>query len=168
MTTAKLIASGLCAASFFCTLLCMLLSAAGLREETRSVFWLTLLLAAAGFAAARYAKLREKALRRATTVPHSARALMNDAIAALQVLEQFETSESRADFQQKAAAALMALGNIHATKREHAVTAAAQAIALQHALRTACESGEESTAAALRTKAAAQAELAIRAIRDLI
>ena len=166
MTVAKLISTALCAASFFSTLLCMLLSAAGLRAETRSVFGLTVLLLLIGFTAGAYSKSQLQALRRAKAAPIADRAMMNEAIAALQTLEQHETPENRAAFLQKAVPAVMSLGNIRATRREHAVVAAAVAIAQQHALRRACESNDDTTA--LQKEADAGREAAVRAIWELL
>ena len=165
----KALAAGLCGVSFFAVLLCLFLSAAGLRSETSIVFGMLLPVLVIGFFCAYLYKQEERQLNEAVSAPIQTRALMNEAISALRVMEQEPTPEHQADFQQKAAVALMALGDVQVTSRQEAIAAAAAAIDAQHALRQACENeAPETQIELLRQTAAIQSENAVRAIRKML
>ena len=166
MSRSKMTAYGLCGLGFFGTFLCMLLSAAGLRSETRVVFLITLGVLALGFVFGRIAADGD-AVPQAEKTPQ-ARALVAQAVAALEAMDQNETPETRADFQQKAACALMALGDVRITRQDLAVVAASKAIEAQHALRAACEQGEPpEQVARIRQRAGDLAVVAIHEFRRI-
>ena len=163
----KILATGSCVIALFFTLLCMLVSAAGLQSETRFVFTFVMSFVAAGFIFARIDKQEADAQYRAKLAATGSRAIMNDAIEALNRLEAEDNAENRSDFQQKAAHALMSLGEVRVTRRDLAIVATAKAIEAQHTLRRACEAGEEAQIPQLRARAEEMAKIAVYEIRRM-
>ncbi len=168
MPSNKVLASGACGVALFCTLLCMLLSAAGLWAETRSVVIFVMFFLAVGFLFAHLDKREADAAFRAKLAATGSRAMMGEAIAALNRLEQDETPENRLDFQRKAAQALMSLGEVRVTRRDLAIVATAKAIEAQHALREACEADASQDLSTLQSRADRMARVAVYEIGRML
>ncbi len=132
MSVSKMAAWLLCGASGFFLLLTMVVSTAGLREETRTLFIWTLVLAGLSFCMVQVDRVLTED-RRTAAPPAESSELMQQAVAAMERWEASDSPEDWAAFQEKAAAALRSLGEVSLSPRNQAIGAVSEAIAARRA-----------------------------------
>lgn len=133
MSVSKLAAWILCGASVFFLLLTMVVSTAGMREETRTMFILTLAMAGLSFCMVHVGRTIEED-DHAAAPPEQSSALMQKAVDAMEKWEASDSPEDWTAFQKKAAKALMSLGDVSLSPRNQAIGAVSEAIAARRAV----------------------------------
>ncbi len=133
MSVSKMAAWLFCAASGFFLLLTMVVSTAGMREETRTVFIVTLVLAGLSFCMVQVDRVLTED-RRTTAPPKESSSLMQQAVTAMERWESSDSPEDWTAFQKKAAEALLSLGEVSLSPRNQAIGAISEAIAARRAV----------------------------------
>lgn len=133
MSVPKITAWMLCAAAGFFLLMTLLLSTAGMRDETKMMFILTMVLAGLSFCMIQV----ERALQEDEQTPAPAAESADLLQQAVTAMERWESSDSPEDwtaFQEKARDALLSLGEVSLSPRNQAVAAVSDAIAARRAV----------------------------------
>jgi hypothetical protein len=164
MSVSKMAAWLFCAASGFFLLLTMVVSTAGLREETRTIFIITLVLAGLSFCMVQVDRVLEED-RQTNAPPQESSSLMQQAVTAMERWEASDSPEDWAAFQKKAAEALLSLGDVSLSPRNQAIGAISEAI---DARRTADEEPDDDLRAGLMRTAEHRALHAFRLFRKAL
>lgn len=133
MTVTKIASWVLCGLSGIFLLACMVISAGGMIEETKTMFIITLVLVGLSFAFFRiHQTMAEDAASPAA--PEESSALLKQALAALEQWEKSDSADDRDAFLQAAVPALFSLGEVKLSPRNKAISAVSDAITVQRAL----------------------------------
>jgi hypothetical protein len=152
---------GLCGVSGFFLLMTMLLSAAGMQDETRMMFILTIVFAVLSFCMVHVGRALAED-EKAPASPAESSDLLQQAVEAMERWEASDAPEDWTVFQEKARKALLSLGEVSLSPRNQAVAAVSEAIT---ARRAAMEEPDEELRPMLIRTAEAQALHAFRLFR---
>ena len=133
MSVSRMAAWIFCGASVFFLLLTMVVSIAGMREETRTLFTLTLVLAGLSFCMVHVDRAMTEDTHTAAPAAEAS-SLMKAAVAAMERWESSDSPEDWTAFQEKAAEALLSLGEVSLSPRNQAIGAVSDAIAARRAV----------------------------------
>lgn len=168
MRISKWIAWGLCGLAGITLLLCMVISAGRLIEETRLVFIIIMVMIGLSFCFFRM-YLTDEEEKNAPAASAESSGKLRAAIAALDKWERSEAPEDREAFLQAGAEALLSLGKVELSPRNKAIAAAGEAIAAHRALMELDEDADITPEALdLQRQADALTERAFRLLRDAL